>query len=653
MRPILGAFIAAGLIVGGAPALARQTPQTTAAPTPAALFADHAVLQRDRPISIWGRADPGAEVAVSLADRTARTTADAEGRWEATLPALPAGGPYDLTLESGGRTTVRRDILVGDVFLCSGQSNMALPVSRALNAPGEIAGSADDEIRLLTVPLRNLPTPQAEFATPLSWAPASPETVADFSAACYFFARDLRRDHDVPMGLIADAWGGSTIQAWMSAPALEAVGGHDAALSILALYAAGRPEAQTAWGARWEAWWREHGESEPWREPAAASGWTAVPAMTPWEQWGAPDLAEFNGMVWYRTEITLSAEQARQSALLSLGGVDEADQTWVNGVPVGASGSGERTYPLADGLLKPGINTVTVNVLDTYGVGGLYGPSEKRTLRLADGGVVPLDAGGWRYRQAAGDLGPQPRAPWEALAGLTTIHNAMIAPMRDYGLRGVLWYQGESNAGRNPERYDRLLTGLMADWRRQFDNPELPFLIVSLANYGEPSSAPGPSGWAELRDRVRTAVAEDDHAALAIAVDLGDRWDIHPAQKLELGRRLARAARAVVYGQAIAPSGPEVVEARREGTEVVVTFRNVEDGLRTHSGGAALGFELCAAEGGACRYAEARPDGDAVRLVVPPGAAADQVRYAWADNPVVNLFDGAGLPAGPFRVEVR
>lgn len=648
MRPILGAFVAAGLMVGGAPALARQ-----AAPTPGALFADHAVLQRDRPISIWGRADPGAGVVVSLADRTVRATADAEGRWNAMLPALPAGGPHDLTLESGGRTTVRRDILIGDVFLCSGQSNMALPLSRALNAPGEIAGSADDEIRLLTVPLKNLPTPQAEFSTPLSWAAAGPETVADFSAACYFFARDLRRDHDVPMGLIADAWGGSTIQAWMSAPALEAVGDYDASLAILSQYAAGRPEAQSAWGAQWEAWWREHGQGEPWREPTSASGWTAVPAMTPWEQWGEPELSEFNGMVWYRTDITLSAEQASQSAVLSLGGVDEADQTWVNGVPVGASGSGDRTYPLPDGLLKPGVNTVTVNVLDTYGVGGLYGPAEKRVLKLADGSAVPLDVGGWRYRQVAGDLGAQPRAPWEALAGLTTIHNAMIAPMRDYGLKGVLWYQGESNAGRNPEGYDRLLTGLMADWRRQFDNLDLPFLIVSLANYGAPSSTPGPSGWAELRDRVRTAVAGDDHAALAVAVDLGDRWDIHPAQKLELGRRLARAARAVVYGETIAPSGPEVVEARRAGDEVVVTFRNVENGLRAYSGGRALGFELCAADGTACRYAEAHAESDVVRLTVPAGAAAGQVRYAWADNPVINLFDGAGLPAGPFRLDVQ
>ena len=648
MRPILGALVAAVLMVGGAPALARQ-----AAPMPAALFADHAVVQRDRPISIWGRADPGAEVVVSLADRTVRATADAEGRWNATLPALSAGGPHDLTLESRGRMTVRRDILIGDVFLCSGQSNMALPVSRALNAPGEIAGSADDEIRLLTVPLKNLPTPQAEFSTSLSWAAAAPETVEEFSAACYFFARDLRRDHDAPIGLIADAWGGSTIQAWMSASALEAVGGYDASLAILSQYAAGRPEAQTAWGAQWEAWWREHGQGEPWDEPASASGWTAVPAMTPWEQWGAPDLAEFNGMVWYRAAITLSAEQASQSAVLSLGGVDEADQTWVNGVPVGASGSGERTYPLPAGLLKPGVNTVTVNVLDTYGVGGLYGPAEKRVLKLADGSAVLLDAGGWRYRQVAGDLGAQPRAPWEALAGLTTIHNAMIAPMRDYGLKGVLWYQGESNAGRNPEGYDRLLTGLMADWRRQFDNPDLAFLVVSLANYGAPSSTPGPSGWAELRDRVRTAVAEDDNAGLAIAVDLGDRWDIHPAQKLELGRRLARAARAVVYEERIAPSGPEVVEVRRVGDEVVVTFRNVEDGLRTHSGGGALGFELCAANGTACRYAEARADGDVVRLTVPAGAAAGQVRYAWADNPVVNLFDGAGLPAGPFRLDVR
>jgi len=614
-------------------------------------FSDHGVLQRDRPIAVWGQAGAGEAVTVELGGRTARVTAGRDGRWRAELPAMSAGGPYVLTARSGERTDRAEDVLIGDVFLCSGQSNMVVQVNRALNSPREIASSADDGIRLMTVQTDNTPTPQRELVRPVSWVAAGPATVADFSAVCFFFAQDLRRDHDVPMGLINAAWGGSMIQAWMSADAVRAQGGYDEGLSILDQFPTDPAGAQSRWARQWEAWWRSKAGTRPWTE--TTGDWTPVPAMTPWELWDVPELAAYNGMVWYGARVTLTAAQAAQGATLTLGNVDEADQTWINGAAVGASGSGDRVYPVPAGVLKAGDNVVIVNALDTYANGGLYGPAEKRALVFADGTSIPLDAGGWRYRIGAGDFGPPPRAPWEALAGITTISNAMITPLEGYGLKGVLWYQGESNAARDPERYDRLLAGWMADWRGRFDNPDLPFLIVSLANHGEPRSAPGESGWAELRDRTRTAVLADDHAAVAVAIDLGDRWDIHPAQKLELGRRLARAARAEIYGADIAPSGPEAAGARREGGAVVVRFDHVQASLIAFGGASLLGFELCAADGSACRYAEARVDGASVRITVPTGAAAGQVRYAWADNPQVNLFDGSGLPAGPFRLAVE
>lgn len=614
-------------------------------------FSDHGVLQRDRPIAVWGRAGAGEAVTVELGGRTAQVTAGRDGRWRAELPSVSAGGPYVLTARSGDRTDRAEDVLIGDVFLCSGQSNMVVQVSRALNSPREIASSADDGIRLMTVQTDNRPTPQRDFVRAAAWVAAGPETVADFSAACFFFAQDLRRDHDVPMGLINAAWGGSMIQAWMSADALRAQGGYDEGLSILDQFPTDPAGAQSRWARQWEAWWTSKAGTRPWTE--TTGDWTPVPAMTAWELWGVPELAAYNGMVWYGATVTLTAEQASQGATLTLGNVDEADQTWINGAAVGASGSGDRVYPVPAGVLKVGDNVVIVNALDTYANGGLYGPAEKRALTFADGSSIPLDAAGWRYRIGSGDYGPPPRAPWEALAGITTISNAMITPLEGYGLKGVLWYQGESNAARDPERYDRLLAGWMADWRGRFDTPDLPFLIVSLSNYGEPRSAPGASGWAELRDRTRTAVLADDHAALAVAIDLGDRWDIHPAQKLELGRRLARAARAEIYGADIAPSGPEAASARRDGDTIVVTFDPVQDSLVAFGGASLLGFELCAADGSGCRYADARVDGATVRVAVAAGAPAGQVRYAWADNPTVNLFDGSGLPAGPFRLAVE
>lgn len=626
------------------------TPVAAAEDTPllAAVFSDHAVLQRGRPIPVWGRAAPGETVQVSLGDATVSAMADGDGRWRAELPAQPAGGPVALTARAGGGAETASDILIGDVWLCSGQSNMELQVSRVLNAPTEMAASADDGIRLLTIVKDHATTPQTEFRHPLAWKAAAPATVGDFSAACYFFARELRREHDVPMGLINSSWGGSAIQAWMSAPSLRAQG-YGPELDNLDLLASSPAEAQARWGRTWQEWWSARAGDAPWSDPMR-EGWRPVPSMTPWETWGVPELAAYNGMIWYRTEVDLTAAQAGQRASLSLGNVDEADQTWVNGRPLGASGSGERLYPLPEGVLRPGRNTVVINVLDSWAVGGLYGPPEKRALIFDDGSSAPLDAGGWRYRMATVTDSP-PRAPWSSTSGKSTLSNAMIEPLDGYGLSGAVWYQGETNTNEGA-RYRELLAGLMADWRERF-RPELPFLVVQLANFGPPPVTPGVSGWAELRESQRLAVAADDHAGLAVAIDLGDRWDIHPGQKLELGRRLARAGRHVVYGEEIAPSGPEVREARRQADEVVVTFDHVTGRLTTYSGDPALGFELCGPEGANCRYAEARPDGSVVRIAIPAGAAAAEVRYAWADNPTVNLFDETGLPAGPFRIPVR
>jgi sialate O-acetylesterase len=348
--------------------------------------------------------------------------------------------------------------------------------------------------------------------------------------------------------------------------------------------------------------------------------------------------------------VTLTAAQAGQGSRLALGAVDEVDQTFVNGKPVGnnANAGEQRVYSLPRGALRAGENTITVNVLDTYATGGMTGPAERLALELDDGSRVPL-AGPWLYKPVDAGVGSPPRTPWEATAGLTSIANAMIAPLGAYGLRGVLWYQGESDVER-AATYDTLLAALMRDWRQQF-RFELPFLVVQLANYGRPTAAPVDSGWAALRDAQRRAVDADGNAALAVAIDIGESTDIHPANKQELARRLARAARHLVYGEQLAPSGPRPLAATRVADEVTVRFADVDGALVAYSATGPIAFELCDAAREQCRFVAAKASGDAVTLDAAGGPAAF-VRYCWADSPVCNLYDASGLPAGPFEMPI-
>jgi sialate O-acetylesterase len=632
------------------------------------VFQDHVVLQRDQPINVWGEAPPRDSLTVSLNGQTASARADERGRWHATLPATAAGGPHELAVRTqSGQVQTVNDVLVGDVWLCSGQSNMVLQVHRALDSRSEIANSATDAIRMLTVPETTSARPLDQFMQPVAWKVASPSTVPDFSAACFYFARELRKTVDVPMGLIVSAWGGSRIQAWMSEAALRGVAGFQDALDVLALYRQRPAAGHARWGAMWEAWWlqRTHGrrESAPWAIKPSGEWRTAPRELGYWEQWGVPELASYDGMVWYRTTVTLSAQQAEQAAVLSLGRVDEMDQTWINGRPIGSvpaawqadpepligPGPG-RTYRLPRGTLQPGENLIVVNVLDTYASGGLAGPAADRALRFPDGSTVRLD-NEWRYQIPPAGFEEPPRPPWDPTRGMGALYNAMIAPLGELSIRGVAWYQGEANTSTSAS-YQDLLTRFMADWRGKF-GAEVPFLIVQLANYGQPPTAPVESGWAEVREAQRLAVANDPHAGLAIAIDIGERYDIHPSNKQEVGRRLARAARRVVYGEQIAPSGPVALSARKDGTNVVVTFGDVADHLITYSAAEPIGFELCARDAGSCRYAKARIESNRVLLDATAYPAATRVRYCWADSPVCTVFDTARLPAGPFQIEVQ
>jgi len=351
--------------------------------------------------------------------------------------------------------------------------------------------------------------------------------------------------------------------------------------------------------------------------------------------------------------VKLSAAQARQAAKLSLGVIDDVDEVWINGQPFASGfGEGARNYDVPAKLLEAGDNVVVVNVFDMWGSGGIHGDAGQFALRFADGSSVPL--GSWQYQLPPTGIADIPRAPWEPIAGINILYNGMIAPLGKYGLRGVAWYQGEANAGlADAQRYQRQLQMLFTDWRRQFDNA-MPFFVVQLANFDALASTPVDSGWARLRDAQRRAVSEDGNAGLAVTIDIGNRDDIHPTNKQDVGKRLARAARHVVFGEKVSPSGAEPRTAKRAVGGVEVTLANYDGQLLVIGARDPAGFELCGDTQASCHFVRAQlGEGGAVKLEDVAPEKATRVRFCWADAPLCNLFDTTGLPVGPFELPIQ
>lgn len=610
------------------------------------LFQDHMVLPR-RQATVSGQAAPGEKVTVSAFGQTREASANAGGRFSVVLPDLAPNQTGTLTVAaaSGGRV-VLNDVITGDVHLCSGQSNMQVPVTRALNEDVVIGNSANPLLRMATVAVNPSPVPLTKFATPVSWEKASPQVVGNWSATCYFFGAALQQRTGVPIGLVHASLGGSALSAWLSPAA--SLPDYAKQQELLKIHARDPAQADIAFSKQFEQWWRDSkGPGEPWASaPAALQSWRIVPDATqPWEKWGMPELAAYDGIVWYAATVHLTPAQAALAARLELGRIDDIDVTWLNGQPAGfSSGAGiKRSYASAAGALKAGDNTVIVAVVDLWSNGGFYGDTA-RELVLADGTRLPL--AGWRWLQGPATLKSPPRAPWDAMSGISVLHNGMLAPMGPFRFESAIWYQGESDVGKP---YQRWLSRLFVDWRGQF-NPNLWFGVVQLANYGTRNTVPVEAGWAQLREEQRRAVASDRRAVLATAVDLGEPTDIHPANKETLGRRLARAMAVALYGEKGSASGPMIGSAVREGERVVLGFEGLEGDWQVFGAARPIGFELCGAK--VCQWAEAEVSG---RNIVLRGlAGATKVRYCWSDAPTCTLYDGKSqLPALPFETAIR
>ena len=632
-----------------------------------ATFQDHAVLQREQPIPVWGATTPHATVTVTLAKSagagaTGPAAADgvtvhsgADGRWRVTLPPLPAGGPYTLTaVSSSGARQAVTDILIGDVFLCSGQSNMEYPTRLASDYDQDVNNANNTTIRLFHVERFPSAVLRNDFGAGAHWDVTSPQSVREFSAVCYFFGRALQPTVGVPIGLIESAWGGSVIQAWIGAPRLRRLGGYDRYLDLLPVYERSPEEARRDWGRIAADWWRAHdpasAASPPWYAPAYDdASWPAVVPNGNWRGWNAPALATFNGLVRLRKDIVLDARAAGQRAVLTLGAIDQSDITWVDGIEAGAAEGYDvpRVYDVPAGVLHAGRNTIAIGV---FGGAGPLVPGSQMTLKLADGTTVRL-GGKWRYRTSTPEssTGQFPNVPWLNQFGLSVLHNGMLAPLGATRLRGILWYQGESNSN-EPHEYARMLPALISDWRQQFGQAT-PVLIVQLPGYGPHQAQPRPSDWAQLREVERRVTAATAHAGLAVTIDVGSPRFLHPTDKQDVGERLALLARDLIYGQSVVGVSPTPVAAWRAQGAVHVRFDTHGGGLETEESNRPIGFQLCDS-GERCAFADAERRGRDIVLHASSAPSAVTVRYCWSDTPICNLYDRDGLPAVPFELPI-
>ena len=633
-------------------ALSALASPACAEPLLSSVFSDHMVVQRDAPIAVWGDADPGSRVTVKFGKRSKAVDANAEGDWRAEFPAMKAGGPYVLSATAGGASETGGDVMIGDVYLCAGQSNMEFPVSRALNPQRELAAAANDRIRLLKIDHASAAAPERNFQSPVEWEVASAESVEDFSALCFFFAKDIIADANAPIGLVDSSWGGSRIEAWMSDEALGAFPEFEERLKLLTDYRNNPQQAREDYARLWIDWWENSKNAPPLplKGDAKSGSWKTAPAeKTSWKTWGDPDLASHDGMVWHRKQFTLTEAQAAQDATLSLGGIDEIDMTWINGNFVnGSFGWGSpRRYDVAASALQPGENELLVNVYSSWDAAGMYGPDEEMALTFPDGSSVSL-SGGWRYRKAPAEMGAPPQAPWQSINGLSGLHNAMIAPLGETKLAGAMWYQGESNTG-DADAYEGLLGAMTADWRRQFGDG-LPVMIVQLPVFGALPAAPAHSGWARLRDAQRRVAEADDKTGLIVALDAGIPNELHPPDKQLVAKRAAALARTLVYGESAA-AAPSPARAYKNGDGVIVDFANLSD-MKTIGAPQPIAFELCEA-GGGCRYVPAEVESGGVRLSAPAGFEPAHVRYCWGDAPICNWYDASGTPVTPFEIAIE
>ncbi len=616
------------------------------------IICDHMVLQRGAEITIWGWADEKEKIKVEFNGQEKSIIAK-DGNWKVKFPAMKAGGPFQMTI-SGNNNIELKDILIGDVWICSGQSNMEWPFSKTDRFDKDWPVAYNQKIRLFDVP-RNTSSIPLEQIYETGWSICDTASVKHFSAVGYYFGKYLQEQLDVPIGLISTNWGGTNVQTWTSSKAINAVADQISfpvfTKPLFNMKAKSKEEMED----KYSAFMKEFGPTKGglvdgkaiWADPDLdESTWKEMQLPMLWENAG---LLGLDGVVWYRKTFELTKDQLGKELLLSLGPIDDGDITWVNGEKVGETKDAydfRRKYTIPEAYLREGKNVIAIRVVDFMGGGGIYGvPGE---LYVKNEKVDIQLAGTWKFRISPVDFllvetGASPNS------SPSLLFNAMIHPILNYPVKGAIWYQGESNAGKAYD-YRTLFPLMINDWRKYWNQPEMPFLFVQLANFKSKREEPVESEWAELRE-AQLMTLSLPKTGMAVTIDIGEADDIHPRNKKEVGRRLSLYARKEGYNEDIVYSGPLYESMEVVDNKVVVSFSNIGSGLITKNKyGYLRGFAL-AGKNKKWYWAKAKIEGDKVLVWSERVPEPVSVRYGWSDNPDADLFNQEGLPASPFRTD--
>ncbi|MBN2775281.1 MAG: sialate O-acetylesterase [Prolixibacteraceae bacterium] len=615
------------------------------------IFSSNMVLQQGIEIPVWGWADPGERVNVTFNNSTERIRADKEGKWRVSLPVQEYGGPYIMTI-TGNNSITFKNVMIGEVWVCSGQSNMEFRVSQAINAEEEIKDAKYPNIRLFTVPRIIAQFPQDDISSG-EWVECSPETVGGFSAVGYFFGRNLEEKLDVPIGLIHTSWGGTVAETWTSPETIEK--DPDFAGSMEKLQQMDMEKIKEEKMANIK---KILGGDVPKLDSGMVSGepvwsafdfndgyWKTIRTPALWESQGYIDI---DGIAWYRKEIYLNEEQTKNNLTLHLGKIDDSDITWLNGIEVGTTNdySKDRIYTVDAKYLRPGKNMLVVRVNDTGGGGGIYGDPREQFIAIGDEKVDI--SGDWKFKISKASVESTSVGPNDFP---TLLYNGMLNPIIPYSIKGAIWYQGESNAGR-AKQYQRIFPNMIKDWRQHWGQGDFPFFFVSLANYMRAVDVPSESEWAELRE-AQTLTLNLPNTGMAMAIDIGEALDIHPKNKQDVGYRLALNALEVAYGKDVVNSGPMYESVKFENGKAIITFKETGSGLNVKDKyGYIKSFTIAGADK-KFQWAKAELVDDKTVVVYSDEVTNPvAVRFGWANNPDdLNLYNKEGLPAVPFRTD--